>query len=99
MRLSRGQRRALEIIGRRIAAWWARGPFSPGYTREDRKHWALQHEAWEDAMIAEQELHQANEDMCLPGDPPWLDVCEAVGDGHSHYVPRSLLPELQEAAP
>jgi hypothetical protein len=94
MRLSRGQRRALEIIGGRIEAWWKRNPFSDGVTREDRRRWERKNDAWEDARIAEHELHQANEDMCFPGDPPWFDVCEDVGDGHVHVVPSSLRPEL-----
>lgn len=78
-------------LKQRLVDWWKRSPFSNGVTEEKRQRWAREMEAWQDARIAEYELHQANEDMCFPGDPPWYDVCEEVGDGHSHYVPLAVL--------
>jgi hypothetical protein len=57
--------------------------------RERREELAHQRhtDAWADRLIDEYELHLLNEEISLPGDPPYYDSCPAVGDGHEHLSP------------
>ena len=71
-------------------------PFWTAWQERERARWlAMEREGddWLDAQVDEWQRHQLNEDIGFPGDPPWYDNCPAVGDGHLHWVPRSLLPE------
>ncbi len=75
-------------LWKRITHWLGRAE------REREEAWHRSIESYADARIVEHELHQANEDMCFDGDPPYYDVCDAVGDGHRHrsfpiYLPGS----------
>ncbi len=67
----------------RIPFWSAR------QVRKRRNALARQRrtDAWADRLITEYELHQLNEEITLPGDPPYYDSCPAVGDGHLHLSP------------
>lgn len=48
-------------------------------------------DAWEDYLITGWEYHQMNEDMLLPGDPPyWPD--DLWGEPHSHQAPQTCFP-------
>lgn len=57
--------------------------------REREKESASQRrtDAWADRLIDDHELHQLNEEITLPGDPPYYDSCPDVGDGHGHLSP------------
>jgi hypothetical protein len=46
-----------------------------------------------DEWIDEYQRHVFNEGTVLPGDPPYYDSCDDVGDGHIHLLPRSAMPE------
>lgn len=85
----------MELLAR-LGDWWAKGAFGGGLTREDWRRINRKHAAFQDKMIAEYEMHLANEEMCFPGDPGWFDVCEEVGDGHHHLVPAGVSAEAMQ---
>ena len=62
--------------------------------RETRKAFEEErrHDIWLDAQIDVWQQHEMNEDMVLSGDPPYWPACGAIGDGHVHLIPGSLLP-------
>lgn len=75
-------KRLLYLVAR---VWFRR--FPDKFDEMDREH-----EAWQDALIVQLDYHRMNEDMLLPGDPPyWPD--ELWGEPHSHLVPLTCLPE------
>ncbi len=47
-------------------------------------------EALEDKLISELEMHRMNDEMCMAGDPPYFDVCEAIPCDIIHRVPQTI---------